>query len=56
MTARCEVSVLTDCETFCLAFTKLMLDGLTDSPLKEIQTGMTVPERVERLIPARFLI
>ena len=34
-----EVTVLTDCETFCYAFklgAKIMLDVLTDSPMKEI--------------------
>ena len=32
-------NVLTDCETFCVAFklgAKIMLDVLTDSPMKEI--------------------
>lgn len=39
MTAQREVNVLTDCETFCLAFktgAKIMLDVLTDEQLKEI--------------------
>lgn len=39
MTAQREVNVLTDCETFCFAFklgAKIMLDVLTDSPIKEI--------------------
>ena len=39
MTAQREVNVLTDCETFCVAFklgAKIMLDVLTDSPMKEI--------------------
>ena len=39
MTAQREVSVLTDCETFCRAFklgAKIMLDVLNDGPMKEI--------------------
>ena len=39
MTAQCEVNVLTDCETFCLAFklgAKIMLDVLTDGQMREI--------------------
>ena len=39
MTAQREVAVLTDCETFCLAFklgAKIMLDVLTDGQMKEI--------------------
>ena len=39
MTAQREVNVLTDCETFCLAFkmgTKIMLDVLTDGQMREI--------------------
>ena len=39
MTAQREVNVLTDCETFCMAFklgAKIMLDVLTDGPVKEI--------------------
>ena len=39
MTAQREVTVLTDCETFCYAFklgAKIMLDVLTDGPMKEI--------------------
>lgn len=39
MDAQREVTVLTDCETFCYAFklgAKIMLDVLTDSPMKEI--------------------
>lgn len=39
MTAQREVSVLTDCETFCLAFklgAKIMLDVLTDGHMREI--------------------
>ena len=34
-----EVTVLTDCETFCFAFklgAKIMMDVLTDGPMKEI--------------------
>ena len=34
-----EKHVLTDCETYCLAFkngAKIMLDVLTDGPMKEI--------------------
>ena len=37
--AQREVTVLTDCETFCFAFklgAKIMLDVLTDAPMKEI--------------------
>ncbi len=39
MTAQREVNVLTDCETFCMAFkigAKLMLDVLTEGQLREI--------------------
>ena len=39
ITAQREVNVLTDCETFCMSFklgAKIMLDVLTDSPMKEI--------------------
>ena len=39
MTAQREVNVLTDCESFCFAFklgAKILLDVLTDSPMKEI--------------------
>ena len=39
MTAQREVNVLTDCETFCLAFktgAKIMLDVLTDGQIREI--------------------
>ena len=39
MTAQREVNVLTDCETFCLAFktgAKIMLDVLIDGPIREI--------------------
>ena len=39
MTAQREVNVLTDCETFCLAFktgAKIMLDVLIDGPMREI--------------------
>ena len=39
MTAQREVNVLTDCETFCMAFklgAKIMLDVLSDGPMKEI--------------------
>ena len=39
MTAKREVNVLTDCETFCLAFkmgAKIMLDVLTEGEMKEI--------------------
>ena len=39
MTAQREVNVLTDCETFCMAFklgAKIMLDVLTDGQMKEI--------------------
>ena len=39
MTAQREVNVLTDCETFCLAFkmgAKIMLDVLTDGQMREI--------------------
>lgn len=39
MTVQREVSVLTDCETFCLAFkigAKIMLDVLTDGTMKDI--------------------
>ena len=39
MTAQREVTVLTDCETFCCAFklgAKIILDVLTDGQMKEI--------------------
>ena len=39
MTAQREVNVLTDCETFCLAFklgAKIMLDVLTEGQMREI--------------------
>ena len=39
MDAQREVTVLTDCETFCYAFklgVKIMLDVLTDGQMKEI--------------------
>lgn len=39
MTARREVNVLTDCETFCMAFklgAKIMLDVLTEGKMREI--------------------
>ena len=39
MTAQREVTVLTDCETFCYAFklgAKIMLDVLTDAQMREI--------------------
>ena len=39
MTAQWEVNVLTDCETFCMAFklgAKIMLDALTDGQMREI--------------------
>lgn len=39
MTAQREVNVLTDCETFCLAFkmgAKIMLDVMTDRSMREI--------------------
>ena len=39
MTAQREINVLTDCETFCLAFkigAKIMLDVLTDGQRKEL--------------------
>ena len=39
MDAQREVTVLTDCETFCYAFklgAKIMLDVLTDGQMKEI--------------------
>jgi len=39
MTAQQEVNVLTDCETFCMAFklgAKIMLDVLTDGQMKKI--------------------
>lgn len=39
MAAQREVNVLTDCESFCFAFklgAKILLDVLTDSPMKEI--------------------
>lgn len=39
MTAQREVNVLTDCETFCLAFkmgAKIMLDVLIDGSMREI--------------------
>ena len=39
MTAQREVNVLTDCETFCMAFklgAQIMLDVLTESRMREI--------------------
>lgn len=39
MTAQREVSILTDCETFCLAFklgAKIILDVLTEGKMKEL--------------------
>ena len=39
MDAQREVTVLTDCETFCYAFklgAKIMMDVLTDGPMREI--------------------
>ena len=39
VTAQREVNVLTDCETYCLAFktgAKIMLDVLTEGQMKEI--------------------
>ena len=39
MTAQREINVLTDCETFCLAFkmgAKIMLDVLTNGQMREI--------------------
>lgn len=39
MTAQREVNVLTDCETFCVAFklgAKIMLDVLTEGQMREI--------------------
>ena len=39
MDAQREVTVLTDCETFCFAFklgAKIMMDVLIDGPMKEI--------------------
>lgn len=39
MTAQREVTVVTDCETFCYAFklgAKIMLDVLTDGQMREI--------------------
>ena len=39
MTAQREVNVLTDCETFCMAFklgAKIILDVLTDGLMREI--------------------
>ena len=39
MTAQREVNVLTDCETYCLAFkagAKIMLDVLTEGQMREI--------------------
>ena len=39
MTAQREVNVLTDCETFCLAFklgAKIMIDVLTEGQMREI--------------------
>ena len=39
MTAQREVNVLTDCETFCMAFklgAKIMLDVLTECQMREI--------------------
>lgn len=39
MTAQREVNILTDCDTYCLAFktgAKIMLDVLTESQMREI--------------------
>lgn len=39
MTAQREINVLTDCETFCIAFklgAKIMLDVLTEGTMREI--------------------
>ena len=39
MTAQREVNILTDCDTYCLAFktgAKIMMDILTESQLREI--------------------
>lgn len=39
MTAQREINVLTDCETFCIAFklgSKIMLDVLTEGTMREI--------------------
>lgn len=39
MTAQREINVLTDCETFCIAFkmgAKIMLDVLTEGQMREI--------------------
>jgi len=39
MSAQREVTVLTDCETFCYAFklgARIMMDVLTDGEMKEI--------------------
>lgn len=39
MTAQREVNILTDCDTYCLAFktgAKIMLDILTDGQMREI--------------------
>ena len=39
MTAQREVNILTDCDTYCLAFktvAKIMLDVLTDGQMREI--------------------
>ena len=39
MTAQREVNVITDCESFCLAFklgAKIMLDVLTEGEIREI--------------------
>ena len=39
MTAQREVNVITDCETFCLAFklgAKIMLDVLTEGEIREL--------------------
>ena len=39
ITTQREVNVLTDCETFCMAFklgAKIMLDVLTDGQMREI--------------------
>ncbi len=39
MTAQRDINVLTDCETFCIAFklgAKIMLDVLTEGQMREI--------------------
>ena len=39
MTAQRKINVLTDCETFCMAFklgAKIMMDVLTDGQMREI--------------------